>query len=410
MSASTARCELAREQADSLREKVEERAHRGNHSATPRENRVHDSHVSLQRRQQSDERAALQIVRNGEMWDKDCTNPLQRRAPQREEIVRAQARQVYQFGELAIHSDEAPGRVLVGAPHRKRRHSSNILDRLWFAVRGNEFGTGDKDHLVGPERAHGEIGILQWWLAYPHSDVEAFVDDVDTPIGSGERDTHSRMLCEEAREDIGDAALQQTGGTRDAHEPLWRAKKLAHRVFRRLRFIEERQAMAMERLACFGERETPRRAVDQAHAELALQRSDAAAKLRRLQAQRLRRRRIGAEIGDLGEEIEIVEVLDWSHVLAEIILFRANMYSIYRSVQRIIAQLASRRGSEGAFVCGGTQLCRIIVANFWDSPLAQSQCLRPPAWWLHKVIPRAARRRQYRHKQASLNGGRRNPS
>jgi hypothetical protein len=45
--------------------------------------------VSLQRRQQSDERAALQIVRNGEMWDKDCTNPLQRRAPQREEIVRA---------------------------------------------------------------------------------------------------------------------------------------------------------------------------------------------------------------------------------------------------------------------------------------------------------------------------------
>src|SRR6266481_9788794 len=168
MSASTARCELAREQADSLREKVEERAHRGNHSAPRRENRVHDSHVSLQRRQQSDERAALQIVRNGEMWDKDCTNPLQRRAPQREEIVRAQARQVYQFGGLAIHSDEAPGRVLVGAPHRKRRHSSNILERLWFAVGGNEFGTGDKDHLVGPERAHGEIGILQWWLAYPY--------------------------------------------------------------------------------------------------------------------------------------------------------------------------------------------------------------------------------------------------
>src|SRR5258708_34597185 len=224
------------------------------------------------------------------MWDKDCANPLQRRAPQREEIVRTQARRVYQFGGLAIHSDEAP-RVLVGAPHRKRRHSSNILERLWFAVGGNEFGTGDKDHLVGPERAHGEIGILQWWLAYPYSDVEAFVDDVDTPIGGVELDTHSRMLCEEARADIRHAALQQTGGTRDAHEPLWRAKKLAHRVFRRLRFIEERQAMPIERLACFGERETPRRAVDQAHAELALQRSDAAAKPRRLPAPRLRRRR-----------------------------------------------------------------------------------------------------------------------
>src|SRR6266481_6551869 len=406
MSASTARCELAREQADSLREKVEERAHRGNHSAPRRENRVHDSHVSLQRRQQSDERAALQIVRNGEMWDKDCTNPLQRRAPQREEIVRAQARQVYQLGGLAIHSHEAPGRMLVGAPHRKRRHSSNILQRPWFAVRGNEFGTGDKDHLVGPERAHGEIGILQWRLAYPQSDVEAFVDDVDTPIGGVERDTHARMLGEEAREDIGDAALQQTDGTRDAHQPLWRAEKPCHRVFRRLCFIEERQAMAVERLACFGERETPRRAVDEAHAELALQRSDAAAKLRRLQAQRLRRRRIGAEIGDLGEEIEVVEVSNWGHGAAPIILSTTNMRSISRSVQRTIAQLAWLRGREGVFVCGGTQLCRINVVNFWGSPLALSQCLRPPAWWLHKVIPRAAGRRRYRHKQASLNGGR----
>jgi hypothetical protein len=35
-----------------------------------------------------------------------------------------------------------------------------------------------------------------------------------------ERDTNSRMLCEETPEDIGDAALQQTGGTRDTHEPL----------------------------------------------------------------------------------------------------------------------------------------------------------------------------------------------
>src|SRR5258706_9716735 len=53
--------------------------------------------------------------------------------------------------------------------------------------------------------------------------------------------------------------------------------------------------------------------VDHAHAELVLRRSDAAAKLRRLQAQRLRRRRIGAEIGDLGEEIEVVEVSNRGH-------------------------------------------------------------------------------------------------
>jgi hypothetical protein len=50
---------------------------------------VHDSGVNLQRWQQSDERAALQIVRNEEKWDKDRTDPLERRTPQREEIVRA---------------------------------------------------------------------------------------------------------------------------------------------------------------------------------------------------------------------------------------------------------------------------------------------------------------------------------
>jgi hypothetical protein len=44
------------------------------------------------------------------------------------------------------------------------------------------------------------------------------------------------------------------------------------------------------------------------------------------------------------------------------------MRSISRSVQRTIAQLAWLRGREGAFVCGGTQRCRI-------KPLAQSQFL-----------------------------------
>ena len=69
--------------------------------------------------------------------------------------------------------------------------------------------------------------------------------------------------------------------------------------------------MPMERLACFGKREKARRAVDEAHAELGLQRSNAAAKLRRLQAVCSRRRRVGAEVDDFGENIEVVEVLNW---------------------------------------------------------------------------------------------------
>src|ERR1700730_10776902 len=104
--------------------------------------------------------------------------------------------------------------------------------------------------------------------------------------------------------------------------------------------------MAMERLAGLGEREAPRRAVDQAHAELALQRSDAAAKLRRLQAQRLRGRRIGAEIGDLGEEIGVVGVSNRGHGAAAIILTPTNLRSISRAVQQTIARVAWLRGRE----------------------------------------------------------------
>ena len=121
-------------------------------------------------------------------------------------------------------------------------------------MRGDQFGTGDEDHLVGSEGAHRQIGILPRWSAYPDGDVEAFVDDVDAAIGGVERDAHLWMLGEEAREDVGDATLQQAGGTGDAQEPLWRGENLTHRVSRRLRFIEQRQAMAMESLASLGER------------------------------------------------------------------------------------------------------------------------------------------------------------
>jgi hypothetical protein len=56
-----------------------------------------------------------------------------------------------------------------------------------------------------------------------------------------------------------------------------------------------------------------------------------------LQAQCFRRRRIGAEVDDFGEEIEVVEVLNWGHSDSLIILFKTNVRSISRSVQAIIA-------------------------------------------------------------------------
>jgi hypothetical protein len=98
---------------------------------------VHGSDVCLQRRQQSNQRAALQIVRNEEVQHKDSTNPLQRRLPQRREVVRAETRRVGQFGGLAVHSDEAPDGAPVGTRHRKRRHSRKIFERLRFAIRDN---------------------------------------------------------------------------------------------------------------------------------------------------------------------------------------------------------------------------------------------------------------------------------
>jgi hypothetical protein len=67
---------------------------------------------------------------------------------------------VCQFDRLAVHAEEAQGRAFVGARHRKCWHLGDVFERLWFAMRGNQFETSDQDHLVEPERTHGEIGIL----------------------------------------------------------------------------------------------------------------------------------------------------------------------------------------------------------------------------------------------------------
>ena len=132
--------------------------------------------------------------------------------------------------------------------------------------------------------------------------------------------------------------------------PCGEAENLAHRVSRRLRFIEQRQAMAMEGLASLGERKASRRAIDETHAEFSLQRGDAAAELRGLQAQRLRRRRVGAEVDHFGKEIEVVEILNRDHAMALIVLLLTSITSISLSGKMIVAQvtlpdLISRRFS-----------------------------------------------------------------
>jgi hypothetical protein len=83
-------CELAWEQADSLREEIEERAYGRYHSAPRWENGVHNPDVNLERRQEANERAGLQILGNEKMRHKGRADPLQRRVPQCREIVRAE--------------------------------------------------------------------------------------------------------------------------------------------------------------------------------------------------------------------------------------------------------------------------------------------------------------------------------
>ena len=55
--------------------------------------------------------------------------------------------------------------------------------------------------LIGPERAHNEIGILRRSLPYSRNDVRSFVNDVDAVISGVEHDALSRMIVEEVREE-----------------------------------------------------------------------------------------------------------------------------------------------------------------------------------------------------------------
>jgi len=84
--------------------------------------------------------------------------------------------------------------------------------------------------------------------------------------------------------------------------------------------------MAMKGFARFGKRKASRRAVDQAYPKLGLQRSDAAAEFRCLEAESLSCGGVRAKVRDFGKEVEIVEISNRGHVTARIVLSGANIY------------------------------------------------------------------------------------
>ncbi|MNN64206.1 hypothetical protein D3C81_1796370 [compost metagenome] len=119
---------------------------------------------------------------------------------------------------------------------------------------------------------------------------------------------HQRVLHHEAGQHRPHPEIQQRRGATDTHHTLGFGAVAFDHLGRAFGLHHHGHAMAVVLLADLGDREVPRGALDQAHAEALLQVGDAPAELGLGHVQRTPGRGEAAVLHHLGEVVEVVEV------------------------------------------------------------------------------------------------------
>ncbi len=126
---------------------------------------------------------------------------------------------------------------------------------------------------------------------------------------------HARIRRHERSGHLADAHVQQGDRTRQPDDAARLGAGLVDRFLSGLRLHQHRLAVRVVVLADFGDRETPRRALDQTHAEAFLEQRDAPAQLRLGNPECPTRGSEAAVVDYRGKVIEVVQVLHRSIVL-----------------------------------------------------------------------------------------------
>ena len=204
-----------------------------------------------------------------------------------------------QFPALAgVVLADAEGDVL-GKPLRRFRPAGAI----------QVLRAGDQQLLDLAEAAHHQAAVVVQLAAHAYRDVHAFVDDVHPAVADDQLQADFRVQGHEFRQQFRELLLRHRHRHADPHRTARFRAQAIHRLARGLRLGQHRLRMAMHAGADIGHRETSGRALQQAHAEFALQCADAPAQARLGNAQRTFGRGETTVVDDGGEVVQVVEIL-----------------------------------------------------------------------------------------------------
>ena len=207
--------------------------------------------------------------------------------------------------------------------HRRGRQLREILRPLDRPQAPHQLGRGHQHATAGAEGARHQRGAVLDLRPHAQRDVDALLDQVDRPVDHPHVDAHRRIALEEARQHLRQPAVRDRDRAAEPHQAAGLGLHLGHRLRGRARRVAHRGRVAQVDLAGRRERQPPRAALHQLHAELFLELGHAPRQPRLRNAQRPARGREAAALGHFGEEHHVVEVL---HGLTVLFLKRCGLF------------------------------------------------------------------------------------
>ena len=147
--------------------------------------------------------------------------------------------------------------------HRWRSSSSTLARR---AVRGEVRGRSAGHPVDVRDRPRDERRIVRE-RHRAHRAVDAFLDEIHRAVGDHELELELRMAREEAGQRGKELLVDERVRDARAQPPARRAMRAGERVLGLGEVVEHAHAAFVERAPLVGEREPPRRAVEEPHAE-----------------------------------------------------------------------------------------------------------------------------------------------
>ena len=167
-------------------------------------------------------------------------------------------------------------------------------------------GRGAQDHVEVAQPARDPVRIGE--PADADRDVDARVDQVDHRVVHQQAQAQLRRLGQQRRQ-RGREVVGEADRRRHAQLAGGRVARLLQRLRRRARRLQHALAVRVVALAGLGQRELARRAVQQRHAAVLLQRADRLADGRRAHAQAARGGAHRAGVDHLGEHGQRLQVI-----------------------------------------------------------------------------------------------------